>query len=180
VSFEFSELDIEGVKLVTSTVYEDERGYLMETYSFPPFEEEDISDYMVHDYYSVSEKNVLRGLHIQVDPAAQAKLIRCLEGNIYDVVVDLREKSDSYGEYRSIILSEGDNRAVYIPEGFAHGYLSLKRSSVYTKTTHPHNPNFERGIHWNAPKIEVDWPIEGDPIVSEKDKNLPTLSEFEN
>jgi dTDP-4-dehydrorhamnose 3,5-epimerase len=179
MSFEFSEMGIDDVKLVTSTVHKDERGSLMETYSFPPFEKEGISDYMVHDYYSVSERNVLRGLHLQVDPAAQAKLIQCLEGEIYDVIVDLRKGSENYGDCESIILSEDDNQAVYIPEGFAHGYLSLERSSVYTKTTHPYDPKFEMGIHWNTPEIEVEWPIEEDPIVSEKDKSLPTLSEFE-
>ncbi len=158
--------------------FKDNRGYFEEVFkeSFfngkvPQFKQDNIS---------VSKKGVIRGLHFQNNPKAQGKLVYCLKGKILDVAVDIRKGSPNYGKWIGEILSEDNTKMLYVPEGFAHGFCSLKDNSlIMYKCTKEYSPEHEAGIRWNDPDIGIDWPIQ-DPILSKKDKNLPSLKESNN
>lgn len=147
----------------------------MEAYERTAFEEAGIDAEFIQDNYSKSKANVLRGLHYQEGDAAQAKLVHCSAGVIFDVVVDLKERSPTFGESAATILSEYNNKMLYIPRDYAHGFLTLSESTkVRYKIDNDYEPDREAGIIWDDPTLAIDWPSE-DPILSEKDSNWPTF-----
>ncbi len=174
--FKFTKLEIPDVVLIEPTVFEDSRGFFMESYNYREFEAFGLKDNYVQDNHSRSSKGVLRGLHYQLKERAQAKLIRVVRGEIFDVAVDIRKTSPYYGKWVAVNLSEENKKMLYIPEGFAHGFCVLSEvADVLYKTTNFYSPRHERGIIWNDPKIGIDWPIK-EPILSKKDRSWPLLT----
>ncbi len=169
--------DIPGLVVVEPRVFEDQRGFFMESYSLRDFSEAGIGDVFVQDNHSRSVKNTLRGLHFQREPAAQSKLVWCIRGEIYDVAVDLRRGSPAFGRWFAATLSEANRKMLYIPRGFAHGFLVLSdEAEVLYKADNFYSPEHDGGIAWNDPQVGVRWPAE-DPVLSDKDRALPTLED---
>ena len=174
--FKFKKLDIPDVILVMPKIYRDDRGYFMEIYKESEFKENGIKSNFIQDNQSFSKYGVLRGLHFQLNPYAQAKLVRCVRGVIFDVAVDLRKDSPYFGKYVSIILSEYNKYSLYIPRGFAHGFLVLSDyAEVHYKVDNEYSPSHEYGLIWNDPEVDIEWPIE-EPLLSEKDRRWPSLN----
>lgn len=170
---------IDGLKVITPTVYGDNRGYFVETYNYNDLAAAGLERTFVQDNQSMSVKGVLRGLHFQKQ-YPQAKLVRAVRGCVFDVAVDLREGSDTFGQWFGVELSEENFRQFYIPEGFAHGFLVLSdRAEFCYKVTDFYHPGDEGGLIWNDPSIGVEWPIpEGMQLIfSEKDTLWPTLNQ---
>ncbi len=177
--FEFEELNIKGIYLIKTKSFEDKRGYFIESYKESDFFKKGIKVKFKQDNISFSYKNVLRGLHFQKKPKAQAKLIRCIKGEIMDVAVDLRKDSETFGKWVSVILSEENKNMLFIPEGFAHGFYVLSNLAIVLyKVSEEYSEELDGGIRWNDPDINIDWPSKS-PLLSEKDKNLPFLKEIE-
>ncbi|MDR3222484.1 MAG: dTDP-4-dehydrorhamnose 3,5-epimerase [Methanobrevibacter sp.] len=176
--FVFIKTSIEGVFIIESTVFGDERGYFMETYQANEFRDAGISAEFVQDNQSKSTKGVLRGLHFQYTQA-QGKLVRVIKGEVFDVAVDLRKQSKTYGKYESVILSDKNKKQFYIPPGFAHGFLVLSDEAEFAyKCTNFYNLDDEGGIIYNDPEIAIKWPLKEDEIIlSDKDKSYKKLSE---
>ena len=175
--FKFTETEIEGVYIIEPIVFGDNRGYFMETYNYNEFKEAGLDMVFVQDNQSKSKKGVLRGLHFQ-KTHSQGKLVRVIEGEVFDVAVDLRKDSKTYGKWVGVILSKDNKKQFYIPEGFAHGFLVLSDEAEFTyKCTDFYHPEDEGGIAWNDPDIGVKWPMEGieKVILSDKDKNNKRL-----
>ena len=175
----FQKLAIPDVILVTPKRHGDARGFFSETFRADAFAEAGIPGPFVQDNHAYSQQpGVLRGLHFQKPPHAQAKLVRCTQGAIYDVAVDIRQGSPTYGRYVGAELSAENGAQLYVPEGFAHGYLTLTPDChVQYKTSAYYAPETEGGLAWDDPELAIDWPIKGlDIILSEKDKILPSLS----
>lgn len=173
--------DIEGVVIVEPKVFGDERGYFMESFSERDFEAHTgLKVRFVQDNESCSKRGVLRGLHFQKEPYAQAKLVRVVRGRVLDVAVDIRPESPTFGKYVMTELSGDNHRQMFIPKGFAHGYVVLEDDTVFQyKCDEYYHPEAEGGIAWNDPQIGIKWGIEErDVILSEKDKNRPLLSEI--
>lgn len=165
--------DIEGLYVIEPKVFFDDRGYFVETYNQNDFKEEGLNMVFVQDNQSMSVKGVLRGLHFQKEHP-QGKLVRVLKGKVFDVAVDLRKESETYGKWFGVELSDENKKQFYIPEGFAHGFLVMSDEAVFAyKCTDFYHPGDEGGILWNDSDIGIDWPIsEGmQLIMSEKDKN---------
>jgi len=176
MSFVFKRLEIQEVLLIEPKVFKDERGYFMETYKFSEFEKFGIGNF-VQENQSFSVRGVLRGLHYQKNPYAQGKLVRAIKGEIFDVAVDIRRRSPTYGKYISEILSEENKKMLYIPEGFAHGFCTLSDEAIVNYlTTAEYAPQADRGIVQNDEDIAIDWPIK-DVWLSEKDKKHPKLKD---
>jgi len=176
--FEFRKMKIPDVILIKPKVFGDERGFFMETYKRSDFERAGIKGEFLQDNHSRSRYGVLRGLHFQREPHAQAKIVRCIRGVIYDVAVDLRKNSPTFGKYVGVILSEYNIYMLYIPRGFAHGFLVLSgEAEVVYKVDNEYAPHSEGGLIWNDPDVNIPWPIE-DPVLSEKDQKWPTLKEL--
>ena len=177
--FEFKRLEIPDVILIEPKVFEDERGFFMETYKKEDFDEKvGIKGEFIQDNHSKSEYGVLRGLHFQKEPYAQTKIVRCVSGEIYDVAVDLRKNSPTFGRYVSVELSEENKFMVYVPKGFAHGFLVLSENAeVIYKVDNVYAPGYETGLIWNDEDIGIKWPVDN-PIISQKDRNLLTLKEL--
>ena len=170
---------IEGLCVITPAVHGDNRGYFMETYSQRDMEEAGINIQFVQDNQSMSVKGVLRGLHFQKN-FPQTKLVRAIKGSVFDVAVDLREGSATYGKWHGEVLSEENKKQFYIPEGFAHGFYVLSETAEFCyKCTDFYHPGDEGGIMWNDTGIGIEWPLNLDApvILSEKDKKWPALSE---
>ena len=179
MSFEFEKFDIDGVVLVKPKVFGDNRGYFMETYKKSEFSANGIDIEFIQDNQSKSAKGVLRGLHYQAKPYGQAKLVRCSKGRIYDVAVDLRTESKTFGKYIKVELSEENKNMLFIPNGFAHGFVVLSdEAELIYKASGEYAPQADRGILWCDKDINVNWGIDFEPILSEKDKNQPKLSEI--
>ena len=177
--FEFKRLEIPDVILIKPKVFEDERGFFMETYKKSDFEKAGIKGEFVQDNHSKSKYGVLRGLHFQKEPYAQSKIVRCIRGVIYDVAVDLRKNSPTFKKYVSIELSEDNKLMLFIPKGFAHGFLVLsKEAEVIYKVDNIYAPDYESGLLWNDEQVGIEWPIE-EPILAEKDKKWPSLKQLE-
>lgn len=185
-NFTFSETSIPGVVVVETKKYGDARGYFMETYKKPDFEAGGISCDFVQDNHSASVKGVLRGLHFQIEHP-QAKLVRVVKGEVFDVAVDLRPGSATYGAWEGVVLSAENARQLFIPRGFAHGFLVLSDEAEFCyKCDDVYRPGDEGGIMWSDPEIGIEWPaLQGDEafdsakvILSEKDKKHPFLSEI--
>ncbi len=173
--FSFSSLEIPDVKLITPKYYLDERGYFLENYKESEFLASGIDAKFVQDNFSHSIYGVLRGLHYQTELKQQAKLVSVISGEIFDVAVDIRKDSTTFGKWTSEILSEKNHKMLYIPEGFAHGFCTLSdTANVLYKVTNEYSPENEQGIIWNDSDIAISWPIQN-PIVSKKDKELPLL-----
>lgn len=183
--FEFKKLEIEDVILVTPKVFGDDRGFFMESYQKSVFAKNGIDADFNQDNHSKSVKGVLRGLHYQTNPKAQAKLVRCSKGKIFDVAVDLRKNSKSFGKWVGEILSEENKNMLYIPAGFAHGFVVLSdEAELLYKATNEYSPQNDRGIRWNDPDIDIDWGKDfhsdnNKPIISEKDRKQPFLKEVD-
>ena len=171
--------NIKDIILLTPRVYKDERGYFMESYNQKKVEIL-IKDQFVQDNESVSHKNVLRGLHFQLPPHAQSKLIRVIKGSILDIAVDLRKDSSTYGEHFKHVLSGENKKQLYIPVGFAHGFLSLEDNTILNyKCSDYYSASAEAAIIWNDPQLKIDWGIEN-PILAEKDQLAENFITFEN
>ena len=175
--FTFTETEIPGVVVIEPQVFGDDRGYFMETYQKDQFAEAGIDKEFVQDNQSRSTRGVLRGLHFQKNHT-QGKLVRVTKGEVFDVAVDLRKGSATYGRYVAVTLSADNNRQLYIPRGFAHGFLVLSETAEFAyKCDDFYHPEDEGGICWNDPTIAVQWPEVPSLVLSEKDKKHPTLKE---
>ena len=175
--FEFERQNIEDVILVMPKVFGDNRGFFMETYKKSDFVANGIDVEFIQDNHSKSTKGVLRGLHYQAKPYGQAKLVRCSKGRIYDVAVDIRKNSKTFGQYVKIELSEDNKNMLYIPVGFAHGFVALSDEvEIIYKTSGEYAPQADRGILWCDKEINIDWGIDFEPILSDKDKYQSELS----
>ncbi len=177
--FEFIKQEIKDVILVKPKVFGDNRGFFMESYKKSDFVANGINVDFIQDNHSKSSAHVLRGLHYQAQPYPQAKLVRCIKGRIYDIAVDLRKNSPTFKKYVKAELSEENMQMLYIPEGFAHGFVALSDEvEILYKASGEYNALADRGILWNDEDINIDWGIDFEPILSEKDKNQPTLKEI--
>jgi len=162
--------------IVEPDVYRDQRGLFLETYQARRYLEQGIPAAFVQDNLSFSRKGVLRGLHYQLG-RPQGKLIWVVQGEVFDVAVDIRRGSPTFGKWMGVVLSSEDHRQVYVPEGFAHGFCVLSDSALFAyKCTDYYAPEEERGIRWDDPSVGIDWPV-SDPIVSEKDRAYPGLND---
>ncbi|AEH44607.1 dTDP-4-dehydrorhamnose 3,5-epimerase [Thermodesulfatator indicus DSM 15286] len=178
--FEFIKTEIPEVIIVKPKVFGDERGFFMETYKKSDFERAGIDTDFVQDNHSKSIKNVLRGLHFQIEPKAQGKLVRCIRGKIFDVAVDIRKGSPSFGKWVGVELSEENKLMLWIPKGFAHGFLTISEEAeiIYKVSGSEYSPEHDRSIRWNDPDIGINWPLKEEPILSEKDRKASFLVEW--
>lgn len=178
--FEFTRLDIADLILVAPRAFGDERGQFRETYKHSDFVRAGVPEHFVQDNYSRSVRGVLRGLHYQLQPKAQGKLVSCIRGSIFDVAVDIRKGSPTYARWMGLELSGENNLMLYVPAGFAHGFLTLSETAeVLYKCTSEYSPVDDRGIIWNDPDINIAWGVTA-PLLSAKDGMLPILSRAEN
>ncbi|HAR62510.1 MAG: dTDP-4-dehydrorhamnose 3,5-epimerase [Candidatus Margulisiibacteriota bacterium] len=177
--FQFSKLSIPDLVLLEPKVFHDSRGYFVETYKESEFLAQGINYSFVQDNRSKSIKGVLRGLHYQLAPKSQGKLVSVIKGRVWDVAVDIRKSSPMFGKWIGIELSEENNRIFFIPPGFAHGFVALTDEvHLQYKCTNEYSGALDRGIIWNDPDLAIDWPVSA-PIVSQKDSLLPRLKDAE-
>ena len=175
--FQFKKLNIPDLVVVTPNIFRDDRGFFSEIFKSVEFEENGIKDRWIQVNHSQSKKNVLRGLHYQKNPAAQAKLIRVIAGKIFDVAIDMRKGSPSFGRWAGLELSSQSAQLLYIPVGFAHGFCVLSEmAEVEYFASQLYSPQEERGVRFDDPALGISWPIKH-PIVSKKDAGLPVLKE---
>ena len=173
---------LDGLVVLKPTIFKDNRGYFLESYN-----QKNINDLLgtvnfVQDNESESSRGVLRGLHFQKPPYAQAKLVRCLKGSVLDVVLDLRKDSKTYGIFETTLLTEENKKQLFIPKGFAHAFVVLSETAIFSyKVDNYYNPDSESGVLWNDLDLNIDWKInKKEIIVSEKDKSLPTFNNIIN
>lgn len=177
--FEFEKQKIEDVVLIKPKVFGDNRGFFMETYKKSEFFKNGITVEFNQDNHSKSAAHVLRGLHYQASPYGQAKIVRCAKGRIYDVAVDIRTNSTTFGQYVRVELSEDNKNMLFIPAGFAHGFVVLSsEAELIYKASGEYNPTADRGILWSDKDLNIDWGIDFEPLLSEKDKNQPKLADI--
>lgn len=179
--FKFTQTGIEGLVVVEPTVFGDNRGYFMETYHYNEFKAAGLDMVFVQDNQSKSKKGVLRGLHFQ-RKNPQGKLVRVIKGEVYDVAVDLRSNSQTYGKWYGVLLSEENKKQFYVPEGFAHGFLVMSDTAEFVyKCTRFYDPADEGGLMYNDPDVGVEWPIQDEMeiLLSDKDKKNPLLKELD-
>ena len=176
------ETHLKGCFVITPQVFKDERGYFFESFNKSKFEElTNASTNFVQDNQSTSSKGVLRGLHLQTGEFEQAKLVRVIRGEVLDVCVDLRKKSRTFGQHFSIVLNEKENKQLYIPRGFAHGFLTLSDNTIFAyKCDNYYNKASESGIVYNDKTLKINWGLEKGLLLSNKDKELPTFETFLN
>ena len=176
----FIRTEIEGVIVIEPKVFNDSRGFFYESYHKKLFIQNGIKDDFVQDNVSSSAKGVLRGLHYQIAPRAQAKLMRVLRGSVYDVAVDIRPRSKTFGKFFSIMLSAENRKMLYVPKGFAHGFCVLEDGTEFMyKVSDYYSPEHERGVLWSDPGLPIPWPkIDRVFILSEKDKKYPNLKDM--
>ncbi|AFA47040.1 dTDP-4-dehydrorhamnose 3,5-epimerase [Acetobacterium woodii] len=171
---------IDGLVIIEPSVFGDHRGYFMETYNEEEFHQAGLTMRFVQDNESKSSKGVLRGLHFQTK-FSQGKLVRATKGEVYDVAVDLRNGSPTYGQWAGVLLTEENKTMFYIPEGFAHGFMVVSEEAVFNyKCTNLYAPEYDGGIRWNDPEVGIEWPLDkiDDVLLSEKDEKLPFLNEI--
>jgi dTDP-4-dehydrorhamnose 3,5-epimerase len=168
---------LSDVKVILPTIFEDGRGFFSEVYNEQTFKEAGIVLNVIQDNQSLSrQKGTLRGLHYQLHPKAQGKLVRVVRGSIYDVAVDIRQSSPTFGKWVGVELSAQNKKQLFVPAGFAHGFCTLEENTeVIYKVDAPYAPELEGGIIWNDKELAIDWPV-NTPILSEKDEQLPTLA----
>lgn len=174
---QFKPHEIEGLIECIPTKFEDERGLFYESYNQKLFAANGFTEDFVQDNYSWSKKGVVRGLHFQYSPNAQGKLVRCMTGKVIDVVVDIRKDSPTFGQHEKFILDSAIGNMLYVPAGFAHGFVALEETIFVYKCTDYWNKASESGIIYNDPQLNIDWDMEN-PIVSAKDLLLPTFAEL--
>jgi dTDP-4-dehydrorhamnose 3,5-epimerase len=175
-------LNIEDIFLIVPTKHRDQRGYFSETYRLAFLESEGVrAEFIQDNHVYSSERGVLRGLHFQIAPLAQGKLIRCIRGSILDVAVDIREGSPTFGQHVAVELSAANWKQVWVPPGFAHGYLTLEADcEVIYKVTNYYSPDCERGVAWDDPSLDIDWRFPStDLILADKDRRYPRLADIE-
>ncbi len=180
--FQFTKTGIEGLVVVEPKVFGDNRGYFMETYNYNDFKAAGLDMVFVQDNQSKSKKGVLRGLHFQ-KKNPQGKLVRVVSGEGYDVAVDLRRGSDTYGKWYGVLLSAENKKQFYVPEGFAHGFVVMSETAEFVyKCTRFYDPSDEGGLMWNDPEIGIDWPVpeNAELLLSEKDQHHQPLKDFES
>lgn len=176
---EIVKTEIQDLLIIKPRVFEDERGYFFESYNREKFREHGIGVTFVQDNESRSVKNVLRGLHFQKPPFTQGKLVRVMRGSVLDVAVDLRKNSPTYGKWASIVLTDKNKWMYWVPEGFAHGFRTLEDNTVFFyKCTNVYNKESEGSIAWNDPDLDIDWRLDEEPVLSEKDKAAPRFMDF--
>lgn len=171
-NFKFIKTKIKDLYIIEQKIFEDDRGYFMESYNKKDFNEAGLDMEFVQDNESKSKKGVLRGLHFQKQHS-QGKLVRVIEGKVYDVAVDLRKESETYGQWEGVLLTSENKKQFYIPEGFAHGFLVISDYAIFNyKCTDFYAPEYEDGIIWNDPDLKIIWPLDGieEIFLSEKDK----------
>ena len=178
----FIETKISDVIIIEPTVFGDTRGYFFESYNKNKFEEVVGKTSFIQDNESKSSKGVLRGLHFQKPPFEQAKLVRCIEGEVLDVAVDIRKKSKTYGQHVAVLLSGDNKRQLFVPRGFAHGFLVLSDSATFAyKVDNTYAPDHDAGIRWNDKELNIQWELLDSAVrVSAKDAELPFFLEFES
>ena len=170
---------IPGIKIITPEVHMDDRGYFFECFSSKNFNDLGLPIHFVQDNQSFSKKGTLRGLHFQLKNP-QGKLVRVIKGEVFDVAIDIRRDSETFGKYEAVLLSDKNYKIMYIPEGFAHGYLVLSNNAIFQyKCTEVYHPEDEFGLLWNDKNLNIDWPIKN-PILSQKDKDLPTIQTIDD
>ncbi len=177
----FNKTNIDGVYIIEPKVLGDNRGYFMETYNKEQFDEAGLNMTFVQDNESKSNKGVLRGLHFQ-RKHSQGKLVRVTKGEVFDVAVDLRTGSPTYGHWEGVVLNDENKKQFYIPEGFAHGFLVLSDEAVFNyKCTDLYSPEYDGGVMWNDPDINIEWPLDmiENILLSEKDKKHPSLKQLD-
>jgi len=175
------ETSIDEVKIIEPKVFKDNRGFFMESFNDKQFREHGLTYDFIQDNHSLSlEKDVIRGLHYQLNPQAQTKLIRVITGAIYDVVVDIRRGSPTFGKWVGVTLSGHNHQMLLVPKGFAHGFCTLAENThVQYKVDEYYSPEHDKGILWNDPTLGIDWPT-SNPILSDKDMNQPLLKNAKN
>ena len=173
---------LDGLVVLKPTVFKDNRGYFMESYNEKKINKLLGNVNFVQDNESESSRGVLRGLHFQKPPYTQSKLVRCLKGSVLDVVLDIRKDSKTYGIFETISLTEENKKQLFIPKGFAHGFIVLSKSAIFSyKVDNYYNQDSESGVLWCDLDLNIDWKInKNEIIVSEKDNNLPTFNEIIN
>jgi len=178
----FIKTEIPEVIIIEPTVFGDDRGYFLESYNKKAFQENIGIVNFVQDNESKSSKGVLRGLHFQKPPFAQAKLVRCIEGEVLDVALDIRKNSSTYGKHVSVLLTGENKRQLFVPRGFAHGFVVLSETAVFAyKVDNIYAPKYDGGIIWNDTHLQIDWNLsENEVKLSEKDAKLPTLASLDN
>lgn len=176
----FTPMRLPEVLLIEPQVFKDERGFFLEDYRKDIFAKQGIQVDFVQDNHSLSRKGVLRGLHFQRAPMEQAKLVRVIRGEVFDVAVDMRRSSSTFGKYISQNLSAENKKMLFVPAGFAHGYLTLSDEAEFLyKTSQFYSPAHEQGLRWDDPDIRIAWPKMDKPyLIADKDKSLPGLKEF--
>jgi len=178
---EFIKTTLKDATLIKPRIFQDNRGFFMESYSKKLFEANGITANFVQDNHSLSaEKGVLRGLHFQAPPFAQAKLVRVTRGKVYDVIIDLRKNSETFGKWEGFELSAQNFQMLFVPKGFAHGFITLEDNTEFQyKCDEYYSKESEGGIIWNDPDLNINWNFEN-PILSDKDKLLPKFKDFES
>lgn len=173
---EIQPTELPDVRLIRPRIFTDLRGSFVKTFHAPTFQKAGLSFAPQEEFFSVSHKNVIRGMHFQLPPHTQARVVTCLVGRILDVVVDLRKNSPAFGRVLARELSADSREILFIPDGFAHGFLALENHSLVTyAASHPHSPPHDTGIAWNS--INFQWPVAA-PIISDRDRALPALRDF--
>ncbi len=177
---QITETKIPGLLIIKPQVYKDSRGYFFESYNQQKFKDAGIATNFVQDNESKSQKGVLRGLHFQNPPYSQGKLVRVIKGAVLDVAVDLRVGSPTYGQWDSVVLSEENKIMYWVPEGMAHGFLTLENDTIFFyKCTNLYNKEAEGSVRWNDPDLNIQWGTHK-PILSDKDKLTPFLKDFKS
>ena len=178
----FIETKISDLIIIDPRIFGDNRGYFLESYNKKKFEEVIGITSFIQDNESKSSKGVLRGLHFQKPPFEQAKLVRCIEGEVLDVAVDIRKNSKTYGNHVAVLLSAENKRQLFVPRGFAHGFLVLSDSATFAyKVDNTYAPEFDTGIRWNDKELNIQWGMnDNEVMISAKDAELPFLSEFKS
>jgi dTDP-4-dehydrorhamnose 3,5-epimerase len=177
--FDFKRLRIPDIILIEPVVFDDKRGFFLESYKHSDFKDFGINEIFFQDNQSRSWKDVLRGLHYQSRPKAQGKLVSVVRGSVFDVAVDIRKNSQTYKQWVAVELTEVNHKMLYIPAGFAHGFFALTDDVLLSyKCTDEYSSEHDRGIRWNDPDIAIEWPMRT-PLVSEKDEKLPFLKDAE-
>jgi dTDP-4-dehydrorhamnose 3,5-epimerase len=176
------ETSIKGLVIIEPKIFYDSRGYFYESYNQDLFIKKLSSFKFIQDNESKSPRGVLRGFHFQKPPFEQAKLVRCIDGKVLDIALDLRKNSSTYGKYEKIILSGDNKKQVFIPRGFAHAFLVLSETAIFSyKVDNIYAPKYDSGLIWNDPTLLIDWEIDNSElIISEKDKNLDMLKNFKS
>jgi dTDP-4-dehydrorhamnose 3,5-epimerase len=174
--------ELEGLIVIEPSLFRDERGYFLESFNHQKFEEQIGVVKFIQDNESKSSKGVLRGLHFQKPPFVQAKLVRCIEGSVMDVTVDLRKGSKTYGKHFSIVLSGENKKQLFVPRGFAHGFVVLSETATFAyKVDNRYTPKYDAGIRWNDKDLDIQWGVdESELLISKKDTILPFFSTFDS